>query len=227
MLSCTGKGVIMKLKEYLSKFVELKTLYEKVEEDFLTNGLVHHNWNHILRDLARGIIIGEEEQANMKVVLAGILLHDIGRVYPEPGKDHYSLGAEVAPKYLRHAGFTEEEIENVVHCIRSHGPRGLEEPRTLEAKVCYDVDVLSCSVGYIGVARVFDYFMREEGRNVKQMVEIPSGRIGPRKDFHTKSGRKLGEEGFKKAKKFWEELDQEFAEEEQIIREIIPDYEGD
>lgn len=217
----------MKLKEYLSKFAELRTLYEKVKEDFLTKGLVHHNWNHILRDLARGIIIGEGEGANMKVVIAGILLHDIGRLYPEPRRDHYSVGAGVLPKYLKHTGFTEEEIEVVVHCIMSHGPRGLEEPRTLEAKVCYDVDVLSCSVGYIGVARVFDYFMREEGMNVRQMVELPSGRKGPRKDFYTETGRKLGEEGLRKARKFWEKLEQEFIEEEQIIREIIPDYEGD
>jgi len=217
----------MKLEEYLSKFVGLKTLYEEVEQDFLTKGLVHHNWNHILRDLARGIIIGGEEGANMKVVLAGILLHDIGRLYPESGKDHYSVGGEVAPKYLKHAGFTEEEIEEVVHCIRCHGPRGLEEPRTLEAKVCYDVDVLSCSVGYIGVARVFDYFMREEGMNVKQMVGFPSGRKGLRKNFYTETGRKLGEGGLKKAKKFWGELNQEFAKEEKCIRKIIPDYEGD
>lgn len=216
----------MKLEEYLSKFSELKTLYEKVEQDFLTKGLVHHNWNHILRDLARCIIIGEKEGANMKVVLAGVLLHDIGRLYPESGKDHYSVGAEVAPEYLKHAGFA-EEIEEVVHCIRCHGPRGLEEPRSLEAKVCYDVDVLSCSVGYIGVARVFDYFMREEEMNVKQMVGLPSGRKGLRKDFYTETGRKLGKGRLKKARKFWGELDQEYAKEGKIIREIIPDYEGD
>ncbi|HID92681.1 MAG TPA: hypothetical protein EYP60_01175 [bacterium (Candidatus Stahlbacteria)] len=40
----------------------------------------------------------------------------------------------------------------------------------------YDVDVHSCSVGYIGVARVFDYFMREEKMGVKDMMEIPSGK---------------------------------------------------
>jgi hypothetical protein len=32
---------------------------------------------------------------------------------------------------------------------------------SLEAKVVYGVSVLSCSVGYVGVARVFSYFMRE------------------------------------------------------------------
>jgi HD superfamily phosphodiesterase len=217
----------MKLNEYLSKFTELKALYEKVEPDFLTKGLVHHNWNHVLRDLARGIIIGEGEVANMKVVLAGVLLHDIGRLYPEFGEDHYSAGIKVAPKYLKNTGFTNKEIEEVVHCIGSHGPRGLEEPKTLEAQVCYDVDVLSCSTSDIGVARVFDYFMREEEMNVKQIMGIPSGKKGPRKDFYTETGRKLGEVGLKKAKKFWEELNREFTEEEQIIKKIIPDYEGD
>lgn len=217
----------MKLRGYLSKFAELEDLYEEVRRDFLKKGLAHHNWNHVLRDLARGIMIGEEERADMKVVLAGILLHDIGRLYPKTGRNHYSLGAEVAPRYLEKAGFSQEEIEGVVRCIRSHGPRGLEEPGTLEAKVCYDVDVLSCSVGYIGVARVFDYFLREEEMNVKQILELPSGRKGPREDFYTRVGRKLGQDGFKKAERFWKELHQEFAEEERTASEIISDYEGD
>jgi HD superfamily phosphodiesterase len=217
----------MKLKEYLLKFPELETLYLKVEKDFLTKGLVHHNWNHVLRDLARGIIIGQEEKANTEVVLASILLHDIGRLYPQPGKDHYSVGSEVAHEYLKHAGFAAEEIDEVVHCIKSHGPRGLEKPKTLEAKVCYDVDVLSCSVGYVGVARVFDYFMREEGMNVKQMLEIPSGRKGARKDFYTQTGKKFGEKGLKKARRFWQELSQEFVDEQKTITRVIPDYEGD
>ncbi len=48
--------------------------------------------------------------------------------------------------------------------------------QTLEAKVAYDVDVLSCSASYVGVARVFDYFMREEKIDVKDMMDIPSGK---------------------------------------------------
>lgn len=217
----------MKLNIYLSKFAELKTLYEVIKLDFLSKGLVHHNWRHTSRDLVKSIIIGEKEKANIKIVLAGVLLHDVGRLYPELGKDHYSAGAKLAPKYLKRAGFTKKEIEKVVHCIRSHGPRGLEKPKSIEARICFDVDVLSCSIGYIGVARVFDYFMREEKMSVKQMIEIPSGRKGPREDFYTRTGRKLGEKGLKKAKKFWGELDREFKEEERIIRKVIPEYKGD
>ena len=217
----------MRLDQFLSKFPEVRALYELVKNDFSTKGLVHHNWNHVLRDLARGIMIGEAEGANMKIVLAGVLLHDIGRLYPEEGEDHHTSGVKVAPKYLTKAGFTKREIEEIIHCIRSHGPRGLEEPKTLEAKVCYDVDVLSCSCGNVGVARVFHYFIAEEKFTIKQMMQIGSGRRGPRKSFYTETGRKLGEKDFLKATKFWRELDKELREEEQSIKKVIPEYEGD
>jgi HD superfamily phosphodiesterase len=219
--------MVVTLNKYISKFAELRTLYKIVKQDFATKGLVHHNWNHVLRDLARGIIIGEKEKADMKIVLAGILLHDIGRLYPKLSKNHYSAGTKVAPKYLRKAGFTNGEIKKILHCIKSHGPRGLEEPKTLDVKVCYDVDVLSCSAGYIGVARVFDYFMREGRMNVRQMIEIPSGKRGYRKDFYTQTGKKIGEKGLVKARKFWKELEKEFAQQKREVKKILPDYEGD
>ena len=198
-----------------------------MKKDFSTKGLVHHNWHHILRSLATAIIIGEAEKANMKIVLASALLHDIGRLYPQLERNHHAAGAKISSKYLRNVGFTDEEIREITHCVRAHGPRGLEEPKTLEAKVVYDAEVLSCSVGYIGVARVFDYFMREEEAGVKEMMKVPSGRRGSRKDFYTEAGRVLGEKGLKRARKFWEELRQELKEEEQAVREVIPEYEGD
>jgi len=217
----------MKLDDYLSRFPELKTLYESVKKDFSTKGLVHHNWHHILRNLATAIKVGEAEKADMKIVLASALLHDIGRLYPQLEKNHHAAGGMVASKYLGNAGFADEEIKAITHCVRAHGPRGLEEPKTLEAKVIYDVEVLSCSVGYVGVARVFDYFMREEGANVKEMMSVPSGRKGPRKDFYTKTGRILGEKSLEKARNFWEELRRELEEEERAVRDVIPEYEGD
>jgi HD superfamily phosphodiesterase len=217
----------MTLDQYLSEYAGLKTLYEAVKHGFIAKGLIHHNWNHVLRDLARGIVIGEAEGANMKIVLASVLLHDIGRLYAEKGEDHYTLGAKVAPNYLMKTGFTKNEIKEIIHCILSHGPRGLEEPKTLEAKVCYDVDVLSCSCGNVGVARVFHYFIAEEGFTIKQMTEIGSGKKGPRKDFYTETGLKLGQNGYLKAARFWQELDEELKEEEQSIKKIIPQYDGD
>lgn len=163
----------------------------------------------------------------MNVVLASVLLHDIGRLYPHLNSDHHKAGVIKAPEYLKKAGFKNEEISGIKHCVAAHGPRGIEEPKSLEAKVVYDVDVLSCSVGYLGVARVFDYFMREENIGVKEMMEIPSGKKGPRRDFYTKTGKGIGERGLRRAKKFWSELEHELKNEEQTVKKIIPDYQGD
>jgi putative nucleotidyltransferase with HDIG domain len=217
----------MKLNHYLSEHTELKTLHEHVKHDFCTGGLIHHNWNHVVRDLARAVVIGEEEGANMKIVLAGVLLHDIGRLYPQEGEDHHVAGAKVAPKYLADAGFAQSEIDSIVHCVKAHGFRGIEAPKTLEAKVCYDADVLSCSVGYVGVARVFDFFMKEKRMGVKDMVEIPSGRKGPRQDFYTTTGKLIGQKGLRKARNFWETLKRELKEEERAVKKTIPEYKGD
>jgi hypothetical protein len=77
------------------------------------------------------------------------------------------------------------------------------------------------------VARVFDYFMREEKMGVKDMMEIPSGKKGPRRDFYTKTGKAMGMEGLKKARRFWQELRHELKEEERTLKDIIPEYKGD
>ncbi len=217
----------MKLNHYLLKHADLKALHEHVNRDFCARGLVHHNWNHVVRDLARAVVIGEREGANMKIVLAGVLLHDIGRLYPQEGEDHHLAGAKVVPRYLADAGFSGNEIDRIVHCVKAHGPRGAEAPKTLEARVCYDADVLSCSVGYVGVARVFDFFMRERQMGVKNMVEIPSGRKGTRQDFYTKTGKTVGQKGLEKARNFWKELRHELKEEERTVKKAFPEYKGD
>jgi hypothetical protein len=77
------------------------------------------------------------------------------------------------------------------------------------------------------VARVFDFFMREEKMGVKDMVEIPSGRKGPRQDFYTATGKSVGQEGLKKARNFWEALRYELKEEERTVKKTIPEYKGD
>jgi len=217
----------MELGFYLSRCAELKSLYEVVKKDFNAKGLVHHNWMHITRDLAKAILVGEAEHVEMRILLAGVLLHDIGRLYPELGKDHCKAGADVAPKYLGDAGFSNEDVGRIVHSVISYGPRGLEDPRTPEAKVGYDVEVLSCSVGFLGVAQVFDYFMKEEGVDIEAMLKMPSGVSGPRRDFYTETGEALGREGLEKARRFWKELREELLKDEKTVRDVVPEYRFD
>lgn len=220
-------GTCMNLKEYFSTFPELKILYNRVKAEYEQKKPIHHNWTHVLRDTGKVIHLGEIEQARMKIVIAGILLHDIGRLHPEAeGKQHFEIGAEVAPRYLKDAGFTEEEITAVIQCVLSNGPRGTVPPRTLEAQICYDVD-FSCTAGYVGVGRAFHHFMAEENMNVKDIAEISKERIIPPREIVTGAGKKWYEEKLNQAQAFWNQYDEEVHKEEELIKKIIPWYESD
>jgi uncharacterized protein len=217
----------MNLQEYLSRYPELKILYNRVKEKYDHEKPVHHNWTHVLRDMGKAIHLGEREGADMKIVIAGILLHDIGRMYPDSeGKEQYEIGAEITPDYLKDTGFTEQEIAAVVHCVLSNGPRGTISPQTREAQICYDVD-FSCSAGYVGVGRAFHHFMGEEKMNVKELAELSKERIFPPKDLCTDAGKKFCAEKLQKAKHFWKQYDDEVRQEEELIKTIIPWYESD
>jgi hypothetical protein len=72
----------MRLDAYLSKSAELKTLYDMVKQAFSERGLVHHDWNHVQRDLAMAVLLGEAEKADMKIVLAACCCMTSGGFIP-------------------------------------------------------------------------------------------------------------------------------------------------
>ncbi len=116
-----------------------------------------HDWEHTLRVLRLCEHIGPSECADIVVLLIAALLHDIGRSYQDVtnGKVcHAAKGAELAKPIIDGLDLTEEQKENIVHCIRSHRFRDSEAPRTIEAKVLYDADKLD-AIGAVGVARAY------------------------------------------------------------------------
>lgn len=115
-----------------------------------------HDFDHILRVTHLGEQIATAEGADVAVVRAAALLHDV----PVPGatrKAHHLAAADFAADYLTSQGMPPAQVENVVHCIRSHRFRDRSiQPATLEAKCLYDADKLD-SIGAIGVARAFSH----------------------------------------------------------------------
>jgi [protein-PII] uridylyltransferase len=51
------------------------------------------------------------------VLLLGTLLHDIGKAWPG---DHSIVGAEIAPRWIRHMGFADTRAETVGRLVRHH-----------------------------------------------------------------------------------------------------------
>ena len=97
--------------------------------------------------------IGKEVGADLKVLGAAALLHDIGRPKEsESGISHSILSGEMSQDILRKTGYDDEEVKKVVDVIRTHRFSEGLEPNSLEGRVLSDVDKLD-AMGTIGVFR--------------------------------------------------------------------------
>jgi uncharacterized protein len=114
-----------------------------------------HDFDHVLRVLALAERLAEMEGADLEIVRAAALLHDVarGREWDAEG-DHALAGADAARQML--ATEPQDKVEAVAHAIAAHRFRTGPEPLSLEAKVLHDADKLD-AIGAIGVARAFAF----------------------------------------------------------------------
>ena len=114
-----------------------------------------HDFDHILRVLALAERIGVAEGAEMDVLRAAALLHDVGRDEAHSvGQDHAVYAATRARELL--AGAASDKVEAVIEAILAHRFRAGPPPKSLEGRVLFDADKLD-AIGAIGVARAFAY----------------------------------------------------------------------
>lgn len=153
-----------------------------------------HGFDHILRVTRLCEIIGNVEQAEMKILLPAALLHDIARpLEKEKGIPHEIEGAKIAEQYLRSVHYPEEYIPKITHAIRTHRFRSDQKPGTPEAKILSDADKLD-AMGAIGIARTF---MRavEHGGGMENAIAHFHDKLLKLKDrMYTESGRKIAGE---------------------------------
>lgn len=206
-----------------------RLLDEKEVRRLYGSGDAAHDFDHVLRVTRLGIHIAQTESADVEVVRAAALLHDVP--VEESGRDaHHMAAAVFAAGYLRAAGMKAARIENVVHCIQAHRYRDRTiQPRTLEAKCLYDADKLD-SIGAIGVGRAFAHAGRHgnrlwngpaaaappdraapEGRDYTPVHEYvyKLSRILP--TLYTAAARGIGEERQQFMRRFYEQLDAEMT----------------
>ncbi|MEJ5203342.1 MAG: HD domain-containing protein [Anaerolineales bacterium] len=118
-----------------------------------------HNFEHVLRVYHMAERLAKAEGADVEIVRAAALLHDV--MDTQPGSlersNHHLTSAEFAGQVLRTEGWPEERIAAVQHCIRAHRFRdNREPPRTIEAKVLFDADKLDV-LGATGIERTIAY----------------------------------------------------------------------
>jgi len=139
--------------------ISKKTLV-KIEEEakrYFAGASGCHDWSHVDRVRNLALTIGKKEKADLKILEAACLLHDIGRKeeMDSNGKIcHAEKGSQIAEKFLLKLKLDKKDIENIKHCVISHRSRNEFIPQTIEAKVLYDADKLD-SIGAVGVGRDF------------------------------------------------------------------------
>lgn len=116
----------------------------------------HHDKSHVDRVCNLALRLARSERADLDVVKASVLLHDIARAMEDEGKiaDHAAEGAKMAKKILEDVNFPKQKIEKVVHCIETHRFKKGIKAESLEAKILQEADRLDI-IGAIGIARVF------------------------------------------------------------------------
>jgi uncharacterized protein len=115
-----------------------------------------HDFEHVLRVYTLAEHIARAENADLEIVRAAALLHDIARAEEDTtGQgDHAQMAAERAHAILLARGVSREHADAIAHAIAAHRFRGTTAPQTLEARVLFDADKLD-SIGAIGIARAY------------------------------------------------------------------------
>src|SRR5262249_42291841 len=101
--------------------------------------------------------LAQAEGADVEIVRAAALLHDIARHDEDHGAtqmDHAQVSANDARAFLVQNGADEAFADAVREAIRSHRFGGTRPTTTLEDKVLFDADKLD-SIGAMGVARAY------------------------------------------------------------------------
>jgi len=115
-----------------------------------------HDFYHIMRVYKNAELIGQREGADMEILLASVLLHDLV-VYPKGSAKRSKSAddsADMAEKILQDYGYSQDRINKISYCIRTHSYSKRLIPSTLEGKIVQDADRLD-ALGAIGIARTF------------------------------------------------------------------------
>ena len=131
------------LDEHIQRDPRIFKVYLEARRRYGAVELFHHNFTHVMRDLHRALVIADDEgSVNYDILIPGVLLHDIGFCTPEFKKlGHDVAGARLAMEILKDLNYSEDECAAIGHCIHAHKGKA-ELPRTIEARILYDADVL-------------------------------------------------------------------------------------
>jgi HD superfamily phosphodiesterase len=185
----------------------LPILFEILQPEYKKMG-ESHGIQHHLGVLKYCIKIGRKEKVNLKIAGAASLVHDYGLSKDIGGtfNNHSLKGSRGCVPFLKKAGYKDDEIEGIQHCVAAHNVRyeGIE-PALEEAKCVIDADTI-CKIDEGSNERAKKY-MEETRMSEKDFAErwvqsreklIREGKL-----WWTKTGQEIGQPLLEKALEYW------------------------
>ena len=171
-----------------------------------------YRWRHTLRVAQWGKFIAEAEGAEVELVVAACLLHDVASFDVMPNdNDHGRVGAQIARPLLNETGYTPEQVENICTSVAEHAD--VADPSTLEARVVTDADNVdrfgAYRVLYMCLPDIGDYDKLTEKLR-KRVERLESYRA--KSPLYTATGQRL----------FAEQLDFQIA----FFRKFVEEHEA-
>lgn len=126
---------------------ELYRLWNHSQKFLMCHGPEHH-----LRVWKTAEPFGRKKGADMDVLLASCLLHDVSAFNRMTPKGHETVSARIAEKVLKRVGFPADKIPAVLHAISEHRSDSKVE-NSLEGRIFKAFDKID-AFGPIGVYRI-------------------------------------------------------------------------
>ena len=188
--------------------------WEEVVKDYIKKSLSGesgHDFEHTIRVYNLCIKLAKLEGADIEVIKAASLLHDIARPLEATlGISHSIKGAEVARNILKDTDFPETKIDEVCKVIGTHRFTEGIEPQEIEEKILRDADRLD-AMGAIGIARAF-MFGGKNGRSLRESIKHFYDKLLTLKDkVHTVSAYNISVQRHKFMEEFLDRLQKEIV----------------
>lgn len=127
--------------------LKIKKIALKIDHDVAFGGKSKGN-KHLLRVVRVAKFLAQKTGADEYIAVAGAFLHDTA--LPSGNDYDYLQNKRIVNNLLKNLDLSQNELDGISECVASH--EGTTNPKTLEAKVVHDSDVLE-KTGLLGIIR--------------------------------------------------------------------------
>ncbi len=126
---------------------KIKALALNIDHNIAFKGKSKGN-KHLMRVVRVAEFLAQKTGADQFITTAGAFLHDTA--LPSGNDYNYLQNKKIVKRLLKTFHLNQNELDSIAECVASH--EGTVKPKTLEAKIVHDADVLE-KAGLLGIIR--------------------------------------------------------------------------